>query len=71
MGRAGDWPAPERANVLYSERTYVLHPKRLICLVSAAMFASMATGITANAFATLNGAGSTLVAPLMNEWERP
>jgi phosphate transport system substrate-binding protein len=46
-----------------------LHCKRLVCLSAAAAVASMATGLTASASAaSLNGAGSTLVAPLEALW---
>ena len=41
--------------------------KRLICLVGAAL-ATSAAGATAATAATLNGAGSTLIAPLESQW---
>ncbi len=45
-----------------------MHLKRLIC-VAAAAFGVGATGMTASAMAgTLNGTGSSLVAPLAREW---
>ncbi len=52
-----------------SERNLLLHFKRLICVAAVAFGTSAATGITASAMAgTLQGAGSTLVAPLESEW---
>ncbi len=46
-----------------------MHLKRLICVAAVAFGTSAATGITASAMAgTLQGAGSTLVAPLESEW---
>jgi len=43
--------------------------KRLVCLTTAILVACMATGLAAYASAaSLTGAGSTLVAPLMARW---
>src|SRR5436190_662362 len=50
---------------------HVLKRKTLALVTAAAIAAGMATGFTANAFADdLNGAGSTLVAPLMAQWSQ-
>ena len=45
-----------------------MHCKRFVCLSAAAVVASMATGVTASASASISGAGSTLVAPLEAKW---
>jgi phosphate transport system substrate-binding protein len=46
----------------------ILFGKRFVCLVAAAL-ATSAAGTTASAMAgTLNGAGSTLIAPLESQW---
>lgn len=45
-----------------------LHFKRLVCLSAAALVVSMATVVTASASATITGAGSTLVQPLLLKW---
>jgi phosphate transport system substrate-binding protein len=51
------------------ERKFALHSKRLVTLTCAALLACAASGLTAAASAaTLNGAGSTLVAPILAEW---
>jgi phosphate transport system substrate-binding protein len=58
-----------RAAFTPPERNLTLHGKRLVCLIAAAVVASMATSVTASASAaTLSGAGSTLVQPLEALW---
>jgi len=49
------------------ERTYVLTRSKLMGL-ALGLVAAMALAVPALASATLNGAGSTLVAPLMANW---
>src|ERR1700744_1163828 len=49
------------------ERTYVLNRSKLMSLCLG-LVAAVVVAVPAFASATLNGAGSTLVAPLMSNW---
>ena len=52
-----------------TEERSSLNRKRLAVATIAVLIVSLTTGLTANASAAdLNGAGSTLVAPLMAQW---
>jgi phosphate transport system substrate-binding protein len=69
LHRLDDDGRPDRARQSPAERTSILYCKPLARLLPAVVIASVLTGATAaTASADLNGAGSTLIAPLEAKW---
>src|SRR5579864_2582854 len=63
----GREPPPHMAGSNNSRRSHILHRKRLVLMVTA-LIVTMGTATAAFA-SSLTGAGSTLITPLMQQWE--